>query len=509
MLGNLSIRAKLLVALLVLAAAGGFAVWKAVDALQETRSELARVERAVADLRAKPDGATAAQPIDRALQSVRTTSAQAETDLLVASTIVLVTGFVLALLWLMLGIALPIGRITEAARNLAKGDLWTDLPDDRRRDEAGGLAGALKGLKRAVIDQRGRGDVAEQKLQEAIETHAQAQARDRQLAEEIRHIAESTRHEADQRIRALETALREAAERQSQEQRQEAESAAERRGRIAQMSLAFERSAFDARRAASGALDRLTGLADAVAKAGAAAAGTHATAIESTGATEQSLQAAGQRADALGRAIRGIVERARGSAKTAAEALGQARTTDVEVQALSEAAQRIGDIVGVIQAIAQQTHLLALNASIEASRAGIAGKGFQVVAGEVKALADQTARATDQVTRQIVSIQERVTRSVEAIRGIGDAVGRVALTADGIASSVEQEGVAMVELGHHLDEATAHAAAAGRALQPLGEATAALTRSTCAMQEAAAVIAKRLTALETDIGRYLEAVREL
>jgi methyl-accepting chemotaxis protein len=508
MLGKLSIRAKLLVALLLLAATGGFVLWKAVGALQETRAELAGLERIVAELRARPDGAASA-PIERALQAAQAGAAEAQADLVIAGAIVLATGLVLALLFLLIGVALPIGRVAEAARNLAKGDLWTDLPDDARRDDLGTLTAALKSLKRAVIEQRGRADVAEQKLAEALETHAQAQARDRQLAEEIRHIAESTRHDAEQRIRALETGLREAAERQATERRHETQSQVERRDRIAQMSLAFERSAFDARRAASGALDSLAGLADAVAKAGAVAAGAQSTASEATAGLEHSLQAAGSRADALARSIRGIVDRARGSAKSAAEALGRARSTDVEVQALAEAAQRIGDIVGVIQAIARQTHLLALNASIEASRAGIAGKGFQVVAGEVKALADQTARATDQVTRQIAAIQDRVERSVDAIRGIGDAVGQVAVIADGIAGSVEQEGAAMVELGHHLDQAAAHAQSAGRALQPLGEAATALTQSTCAMQEAATVIAKRLTALEGDIGRYLQAVRDL
>lgn len=496
MLGNLSLRAKLLVALLVLAAAGGFAVWKAADALREARSELTQVERAV-------------QPAERALRTAELVMADAERDVLFAGTIVLTTGFVLALLWLLLGVVLPIRRVAEAARNLAKGDLWTDLPDEARRDDVGVMTAALKALKRTLIDQRGRADLAEEKLEEAMEAQAQAQIRDRQIAEEIKSIAESTRHDAEQRIRALEAALRDAVEREASARQEGTQAQAVRRERIAQMSLAFERSAFDARRAASSALDNLAGLADAVAKAGAAAATSNTAVSEANAGLEDSLKAAGQRADTLARSIRDIVNRARGSAKSAAEALGRARTTDVEVQALADAAQRIGDIVGVIQAIARQTHLLALNASMEASRGGATGQGFEVVANEVKGLADQTARSTEQVTRQIANIQDRVKRAVEAIRGIGDAVGQVAVTADGIAESVEQEGVAMVELGHHLDQATAHAAAAGRALQPLNEAADALTRSTCAMQEAAKVIANRLAALEADIARYLASVREM
>ena len=94
------------------------------------------------------------------------------------------------------------------------------------------------------------------------------------------------------------------------------------------------------------------------------------------------------------------------------------------MRVLAEGAQRIGDVVGLISTIAGQTNLLALNATIEAARAGEAGKGFAVVASEVKGLAQQTAKATEEVSGQIARMQEATREAVEAIRGIGRTMAR-------------------------------------------------------------------------------------
>src|SRR6202022_4437179 len=114
--------------------------------------------------------------------------------------------------------------------------------------------------------------------------------------------------------------------------------------------------------------------------------------------------------------------------------------TDGRIGKLSRAAQEIGDVVKLITAIAEQTNLLALNATIEAARAGDAGRGFAVVASEVKALAEQTAKATGEISEQIAGMQTATDESVGAIKEISDTIARMSEISSAIASAVETRG---------------------------------------------------------------------
>ena len=134
-------------------------------------------------------------------------------------------------------------------------------------------------------------------------------------------------------------------------------------------------------------------------------------------------------------------------------AVDQARKTNERVGELSKAAARIGDVVELINSIAEQTNLLALNATIEAARAGEAGRGFAVVASEVKALAAQTAKATDEISHQITGIQAATHDSVGAIKEIGATITRIADIASTIAATVEEQGAATAEIARNVGEA--------------------------------------------------------
>jgi methyl-accepting chemotaxis protein len=116
------------------------------------------------------------------------------------------------------------------------------------------------------------------------------------------------------------------------------------------------------------------------------------------------------------------------------------------VQSLAETAGKIGEVVKLISDIASQTNLLALNATIEAARAGDAGKGFAVVASEVKSLANQTAKATEEIAAQIAAIQKVTQDAVTAIKEIGGTIGEVSAVATSIASAVEEQGAATQEI---------------------------------------------------------------
>ena len=142
------------------------------------------------------------------------------------------------------------------------------------------------------------------------------------------------------------------------------------------------------------------------------------------------------------------------STRIASGAVEEANRTNGTVAGLQEAAQKIGEVVQLINNIASQTNLLALNATIEAARAGDAGKGFAVVASEVKNLANQTAKATEDIQNQVGQMQSVTGHTVEAIRSITGTITRMSEIATAIASAVEEQGAATQEISRNVQEAS-------------------------------------------------------
>ena len=195
-----------------------------------------------------------------------------------------------------------------------------------------------------------------------------------------------------------------------------------------------------------------------------ASAGTLTSTAESTQQLSIAVAAASEEAstnvqsvasatEEMSSSVTEISHRVQDSARMAAEAVNQARQTNDRVSELSRAAARIGDVVELINSIAGQTNLLALNATIEAARAGDAGRGFAVVASEVKALAEQTAKATGEISQQITGIQVATQESVVAIGAIGETIGRLSEISAAVAAAVEEQGAATQEISRNVQQA--------------------------------------------------------
>ena len=175
-----------------------------------------------------------------------------------------------------------------------------------------------------------------------------------------------------------------------------------------------------------------------------------AAASEEASANVQSVASASEE---MASSVNEISRQVQEAARIAGDAVEQAHRTNDRVNALSQAATRIGDVVELINTIAGQTNLLALNATIEAARAGEAGRGFAVVASEVKALAEQTAKATSDITHQVAGIQTATRDSVAAIKEISGTIGRISEISSTIASAVEEQGAATQEISRNVQQA--------------------------------------------------------
>src|SRR5438046_3126852 len=195
------------------------------------------------------------------------------------------------------------------------------------------------------------------------------------------------------------------------------------------------------------------------------------------------------------------------SARMATDAVGQARVTNDRVSQLSKAASRIGDVVELINTIAGQTNLLALNATIEAARAGDAGRGFAVVASEVKALANQTEKATNEISRQIAAVQNATSQSVEQIAAVAKAVNNMASVASAIATSVVQQSAAANQIAESVQAAASNTKRATEDVQAVEHSTSdslAVVRDIFTLTER---LSSAAVDLEGRVGEFFSRVR--
>ena len=322
--------------------------------------------------------------------------------------------------------ARPLQALARAAQALAGGRNTVDVPGRARRDEIGEVAQAMEVLRQGTVE-----------------------------AENLRAA------QADSRA------------------------AAEREQREATLALAgqVERSigAVGEELAQSASLlqNRAQTLVGSIATVGDRGQGAAQGALEASG----NVQTVAAAAEQLSAAIAEITRQVADAASVARRALERSKAADTTVQGLSDSSQRIGDVVLLIGDIAGQTNLLALNATIEAARAGEAGKGLAVVASEVKSLASQTAKATEEIGSQIAAMQGAAREAAEAIDGIASVIAEVDHISGSIAAAVEQQGAATREIARNVQEAAAGTDRVTAEVQAVSHATAEATKAAAGLHE--------------------------
>eukprot|EP00435_Cladocopium_sp_Y103_P078464 s1_g2203.t1 len=281
----------------------------------------------------------------------------------------------------------------------------------------------------------------------------------------------------------------------------------ERAEAMSQVATRFEETVGDLVKSVTKETTAMSNVADIMRDTASGAAEKSSDAAKSSTNASENVTVVASAAEQMSASIREIATQVGQSTEVAESAVGDAEEADSRVQELATTANKIGEIISLITDIAEQTNLLALNATIEAARAGDAGKGFAVVASEVKSLASQTAKATEEITSQINSIQAATNGTVSSISAIRQRIDEMRTVSGAIAAAIEEQSAATAEIT--------------RATQLAAEGAEEMTRHAGSIQsgitetsEAAENLAKNFQSLsgytndlDGEVRRFLESIR--
>jgi methyl-accepting chemotaxis protein len=282
---------------------------------------------------------------------------------------------------------------------------------------------------------------------------------------------------------------------------------AEKREALARVVNDFEAGVGDVVRALSGAVSEMgstaKGMSDETGRA-IAEASSVANAADQASSNVETVAAASEE---LISSISEISRQMALQTTSAEEAVDAAEVSDREIKGLATKVESIGEVLNLITSIAEQTNLLALNATIEAARAGEAGKGFAVVASEVKSLATQTAKATDKIAAQIQAVQQQTGSAVNAIGDINERITKIREISTSIASAIEEQNAAASEIGRNTQEAATGTQRVSTSITSVTEATSDTGSSAERVLEASDSLSSQCGQLSTKVQEFLDRVR--
>jgi methyl-accepting chemotaxis protein len=344
----------------------------------------------------------------------------------------------------------PVSGMTDAMQKLAGGDNEVEIPGRANTDEIGSMAKAVEVFKQNAI--------------------------------------ERIRLEAEQ----LETEKRSATQRKAEMMK------------LADTFQAAVGNIIDTVSSASTELEAAATTLTKTAETTQSLSGAVAAASEEASANVNSVASASEE---MSGSVNEIARQVQESSRIANEAVAQAKKTDARIAELSQAANRIGDVVKLITGVAEQTNLLALNATIEAARAGEAGRGFAVVASEVKALAGQTAKATEEISTQIAGMQAATQDSVAAIKEIGNTIGKISEIAATIAAAVEEQGAATQEISRNVQQAAQGTAEVATNITSVNRGASETGSASAQVLSSAQSLSSESNHLKTEVDKFLHTVR--
>jgi methyl-accepting chemotaxis protein len=351
----------------------------------------------------------------------------------------------------------PTRAVTAVMREIVGGAHDRHVPGTRRRDEIGELARTVAMFRDNAI---------------AIEELQQARAAEAERAEALRRQAETERQSA-----------------------------------LAAMADSFEATVSHIVESVAGAARQIEAGARVVADAAQENALVSAGAAAAAEQASMSVSTVASATEEMAKSINEVSDRVLESTRLAQQAVERASDTDRIVAGLAEDAQKIGEIVELIQSIAEQTNLLALNATIEAARAGTSGRGFAVVASEVKSLASQTARATEDIARQIGSVQGVSGAAVAAISDIRGTIRDLSDISTSVAAAVEQQSVTTQEISRNTHQAASGTVEVAENINQVRRDADATGAAAARALESAAELASQAAVLQTEVRAFLARVR--
>ncbi|WP_167730492.1 HAMP domain-containing methyl-accepting chemotaxis protein [Terasakiella sp. SH-1] len=343
----------------------------------------------------------------------------------------------------------PLTNMVDAMGRLSQGDLEVQIPEGQQ-DEIGDMADALDVFKQNLIDTK---RMSEDREKERVRVAAEQKAQRNELADDFESQVGEVVNSVASSSSQLQSTAKDMSEIASRNQ--------ERAGNATQ-------------------------------------AATNATTNVHTVASA---------AEELSNSINEIARQVAESSTMASQAANQATHTNETMRELADAAAKIGEVINLITDIAEQTNLLALNATIEAARAGEAGKGFAVVASEVKNLANQTAKATDEIAHQITTIQGTTENAVDAIDEVSKMIDNMNEVSSAIAAAVEEQGAATQEIASNVEQAAHSTQDASNDMDQVAQSAKRNGKAASDVLGAAEALSSQSDALRTQVNDFLSQIR--